>query len=173
MGADWSAVISVAGSIQWLIGDWLVYGTDLQYGDIDQIAAALGRGSKTLYNYCYYSRAIKSSLRREHLSYNHHVLVSGLEPHDQEKALAYAASQDNFSIAKFRHWLKEQYGLGEQVKRRALPTDLKFRTIADELDKFALRDPATAKPKDRASVLGYAAQMRTWLDVLEKKWNNS
>jgi hypothetical protein len=97
----------------------------------------------------------------------HHYEVMGLSVEDQQKALRHA-EETGISLKNFRDELRDEFGLGEQKKKRALPAQLKFRVIADELDKFALRDPATAKPKDRDALQGYVAQMQTWLDAFRK-----
>lgn len=98
-------LFKLEGSIQWLIGDWLVYGVDLKYGDIPRIAASLGRDEKTLRNYMTVSREVDMSRRRDNLSFGHHEAVASLQPYKQTQALDYA-SQKGLSVADFRKWLR-------------------------------------------------------------------
>jgi hypothetical protein len=95
-------LFKLEGSIQWLIGDWLVYGEDLDYGDIPKIAKAMGKDEKTLRNYMSISRAVKMSERHDQLSYGHHEVIMKLKlPGEQKEALAYAAEHE-LSVAAFR-----------------------------------------------------------------------
>jgi len=103
--ASWQQVgdllFKLEGSLQWLIGDWLVYGEDLKYGDIPKFAAMMGKDEKTLRNYMSVSRAVELSRRRDNLSFGHHEAVTKLLPGEQTEALIYAA-EHGMSVAAFR-----------------------------------------------------------------------
>lgn len=133
------------GSMQWLIGDWLAYGEDLQYGQVKQIADSLGKDYKTLRNCMTVSRAIEVSRRRDTLSYGHHEAVTKYEPDEQAQYLAYAQHQ-GLNRAQFRKWLKEEIdgNLTPELPSSDVP---KFDVIARDLQKFMQTDPETLKPK--------------------------
>lgn len=95
------------GSIQWLLGDWLVYGEDLQYGDVKKIADTLEKDYKTLRNYMTVSRRVELSRRRDNLSWGHHAEITKYDADLQEQCLAYA-EQSRMSRADFRKFLREQ-----------------------------------------------------------------
>lgn len=163
-------IFRLEGAIQWLIGDWLAYGADLQYGDVKLIAESLHRDEHTFYNYMAVCRSIESSRRRELVSFSHHYEVMGLSLQDQELALDYA-EETGISLKKFRQWVRDEFGHAK--KRLVRSPQLRFRPIADGLDKYMDRDPSTAKPGEKETALSYAAQMRTWLEAYEKKWGAS
>lgn len=146
------------GSIQWLIGDWLVYGVQLQYGDVKQVATALGRDEYTLYNYMSVSRSVGTSLRNEVLSYHHHVAVAKLDPDEQVAYLQYAA-EHKLSVANFRKWIKEQQGSDQNQPALSAGNMIDLDTPARGFKKFLQRDPSLLKPKERAEVIGYMTEM--------------
>jgi len=84
-------LFKLEGSIQFLIGDWLVYGTDLKYGDVDAIAQALGREPETLHQYAYVCRNVQLWIRIHNLSYAHHKLVAPLAEDEQRELPPMAA----------------------------------------------------------------------------------
>lgn len=160
-------LLRLEGSIQWLIGDWLVYGLDLKYGEIKNFAEYFERDEHTLYNYMSISRNVESSLRNELLSYNHHVAVSKLAPAEQEYALKYAASAEKRpSVAEFRKWIAENI---QGRSTPSLPAGGNFLSMAKEASRFIQRDPTSLKAEDREEGLGYIAQMRAVFDAWEAK----
>jgi hypothetical protein len=105
------------GSIQWLIGDWIVYGGAVGWGDIPALATKIGREPQTLRDYSYVSRRIKLSFRNDNLTYTHHVVAAkaDLSPEELDYALK-GAAHFGFSVLDFRKWIKQgmpQDGLQE------------------------------------------------------------
>jgi len=129
-------LLRLEGSIQWLIGDWLVYGEGVKWGDATKFAETFGRDPGTLHNYASVSRAIQFSFRNENLTYTHHVAVSSLTPEQQVYALEYAAHGEEkpLSVARFRAWIKSQIGeqpvLPEPKQLRYNPTKMLDSAIA-------------------------------------------
>lgn len=156
------------GSIQWLIGDWIVYGGQVGWGDLPYLAEKLGRSLQTLYNYSSVARAVEYYRRREELSFGHHDAVTKLEPDAQDAALAFAA-ENKLSVAAFRKWIKEQQG---EAELPALPVDepTTFKQLSGNLDKLYEVDPERAKPQQRiqASVAYQLAAER--LENFRRKW---
>lgn len=156
-------LFKLEGSLQWLIGDWLVYGVDLHYGDIAQIAAALGRDSATLHNYASVSRNVEFSLRSENLSYNHHVLIAPLPSPRQLEALIYA-TEHHLSVAAFRQWLK-----GESPKLPAGGMAPDIVSISREIKHLMGQDLSHFKPQNKAALLAHLTQLRRLIDTIESK----
>lgn len=102
-------------SIQWLIGDWLLYGENNKWGETAKIADQMGYEVKTLYDYKYVAQNVNFSVRTENLSFGHHKLVSKLDPEEQQYWLEKAAYGDvneatqtahSWSISRLRDEMK-------------------------------------------------------------------
>jgi hypothetical protein len=78
-------------SIQWLLGDWLVYGERVWGQTYEQIAEATGYEVTSLRQYAWVARGVDLSIRIDKLSFGHHMLVAGLEPESQRNWLGRAA----------------------------------------------------------------------------------
>jgi hypothetical protein len=118
---DWNIMgellFRLEGSIQWLIGDWLVHGLDLKYGDITSIAEHFGRAPATLHNYMSVVRAFEFSLRSENLSYGHHQLLTTFDDEWRQYFIQWA-EENNASIAQLRsHIQQKQLELEPQEKQ--------------------------------------------------------
>ena len=96
-------------SRQFAIGDWIVMGFDTyehgKWEAIRQIWTDYNDG--TLRNYEYTSRALKSSRRREDLSYSHHVEIANL-PEDKQRHWLEQAATNKWSVATLRQKLSEK-----------------------------------------------------------------
>ena len=158
------------GSIQWLIGDWLVYGSDLKYGDVKKLAETMGRDPGTFWEYANVCRSVKTWVRTQVLSYGHHRLVAPLTEDQQVFALNYAA-ENNLSIANFRKWLREQTGRAEHPR---LPEgehpSRKF--VMSQFDKLFDRDPSKANPQEREQARVVIDKMQQEIDELRRKWED-
>jgi hypothetical protein len=151
------------GSIQWLIGDWVVYGEG-RYGDIKKIAEIFGRKPETLYNYASVSRSIETSRRREVLSFGHHYEVIGLEPDEQDEALTYAV-EHNLSVAAFRKLLRGDGSKPSPTLSGGLDTDKSYNAMK----KLMQRDPVTLKPQERETARLRLLELRRWIDEMERR----
>lgn len=150
-------LFKLEGAIQWLIGDWLVYGADLKYGDIDDIARALGREPETLHQYASVCRNVKSWIRIHNLSYGHHKLVAPLSDQKQSEALAYAA-ENNLSVANFRKWLRGE----SDTPALPAPEENELKPLASQFKKLMSQDRTQAE-EYLNRVEQWAADMRVQL----------
>jgi len=98
---DWKKIgqtlRTIEGSIQFWIGDWLRFGEGKGYierGKYEQAEEITGMERKTLRNAAYVSGAIESSLRKDDLSFSHHMAVAPLEPKEQAKWLNKASAEE-------------------------------------------------------------------------------
>lgn len=167
-------LFKLEGAIQWLIGDWLAYGEDVKYGDIGNIAAALGRETKTLYDYAYVARNVVFSVRTENLSWAHHSRVTKFPQDKQDYALKFA-EKHGYSFLQFRKWIKlgmPETGLLSEEQAPALPSHGSTpvpKSALNGLEKLTQRDLSTLKPKQIAEGLAYITQARQWLDEMERR----
>lgn len=162
------------GSLQWLIGDWIVYGESIQWGDIPALAKDLGFADQTLHDYAYVARKVQFSIRIENLSFAHHRLVTTLSPEFQSYALTYAAHHQ-YSVADFRKWIKlgmPETGLAELAVTPLLNTKSvsSLRMLYTELEKLDQLDPGKAKPQHHQRARQIALEARRALEDFERKW---
>lgn len=114
-------------ALQWLIGDWLIAGEVLKYGDREEFAEAIGFKKETLYQYAWVANKVEISIRIENLKFGHHVLVAGMEPEDQKKWLGFA-EENGLSVAKLREAIKTKSGYEAKKKR--------LDSVLDHIGKF-------------------------------------
>ena len=111
---EWSALAphlgDAARSMAFVVGDWLAYGdrfagqrplpgfedmpSRVPHGGYDKALAATKLDFRTLVNFAYVARYVKSSCRHELLSFEHHRAVAKLDESKQKEWLAIAAAQD-------------------------------------------------------------------------------
>jgi hypothetical protein len=135
------------GSMQWLIGDWLVYGETLSYGDLKTRVEEMGRDYNTIRNYMVVCRAFELSRRRYNLSFGHYQAAASLESEEQQdEALAYA-QQEKMSVAAFRKAIH-----GEQP---ALPAERKYNIaqMTDSVYEVAQKDLMSIPVREIRSAL--------------------
>lgn len=120
------AIHQITGSVQWLIGDWLVFG-EKKYGETYLPAIeATGMDYGSLRNIKSVAENVQLSLRNDNLSFNHHVAVSALPPEQQREWLE-RADQDDLSVSDLRKAIRETR-LIETRNALPLPSD-KYRVI--------------------------------------------
>jgi hypothetical protein len=94
------------GSIHWWVGDWLNAG-EKAYGETYKNAMRItGFAKQTLKNDKYVSSHVEKSLRKDILSWNHHMLVAPLNPKDQEHFLNEAV-KNSWSEKELRNAIKK------------------------------------------------------------------
>lgn len=158
------------GSIQWLIGDWLLYGDQVEWGKTDEIAQALGREAQTLYHYKSICQTFEFCRRRQNLSFGHHDAVRGLSIEEQDASLNHAEAE-GLSVSAFRKWLRAQAQQGTPSLSSSLDYD--FDTPSRGFKKFWGRDPSTLKPKERAEVIGYMTELERLLADYKRRMGNA
>lgn len=77
-------LLQIDTAYQWIVGDYLAYGVDNNYGMAKEFADKLGRSEGTVNNWTSICRQVTFSRRRENLSFKHHVEVASL-PSDQQE----------------------------------------------------------------------------------------
>jgi hypothetical protein len=109
--ADWLATGRRLGAIargsQWWLGDWALHGAS-QWGDrYSEAARATGYDRATLRSLAWIASRVDKSVRNEKLTWDHHVLVSSLEPAEQKHWLD-RAEEENFSVADLKLELRSR-----------------------------------------------------------------
>ena len=84
---------------RWALGDWVVHGSDLAYGDLTVVAAEIGVAVKTMSNLASVARKIEASCRRKALSWAHHAEVACLPVETGDQLL---------DRAEAGHWPRER-----------------------------------------------------------------
>ncbi len=103
---------SVGRSIQWLLGDWLAYGSS-RFGERYARAAKIsGYDVQTLMNMVYVASRFPISRRREKLSWSHHEAVAAQEVEDQEYWLSQAIAH-RWSVSDLRVALRSTRQRGD------------------------------------------------------------
>lgn len=161
---DWhlvgEALLRLEGAIQWLIGDWLAYGEDRQWGDATRLAEKLGRDEGTLHNWMWVAR--KVSYRYEDLSWTHHYRVAKLAP-EQQRELLEEASQQGWSVSRLARAVKA-------LKRdqSVTQTNTAFETMFKEAQNFAQRQRRhrdQLSPEQRRQLADFYRQLARELDA--------
>lgn len=120
-------------SVQWSIGDWLIYG-EMVYGEM--YAQALVQTRYTygaLANMASVARAFESSRRRENLSWSHHEAVKSLSEDMQDELLDKAERQE-LGRDDLRELVVEIKSLGESDNNTLSPNVVLIQIAIVKLD---------------------------------------
>ena len=120
------ALKQVEGCVQFWIGDCLAY-RQQKWGMYDDIAEETGMAKQTLKDTKWVSENVKSSLRKDNLSFNHHKEVASLPPEKQELFLNMAV-ENKLSVRDLRNEIKKEKRNDEARHQSELPKQ-KFQVI--------------------------------------------
>lgn len=144
-------------ALQWLIGDWMVYGERVWGYTYEKVALSFGYEVSTLYNYTSVARKVSFSRRRENLSFGHHQAVASRAPEEQAHWLA-LAEDEGWSVARLRASLSEAPSTSIQANPLV---SHKNRQVFNRVWRSLNRGQAI-KPED-------IDHLRRWLDAIENK----
>lgn len=115
--SDGKLLTSYNNSLQFAIGDWLLYGEKLFADDFDSVVDQLGFTEASLNNFKSVSKGLPPSRRRENVSYSIHAEVKSLPVEHADKFLELAAqeahepaAQRSVTVAKIRDFKSQQRG---------------------------------------------------------------
>ena len=96
------ALRRVESSLQWVIGDWLIYGEDT-YGEKYAQATSMwpGRTIERLKRYAFVSQCVHLPIRTQNLSWSHHAEVATMDTVDQKLWLE-KAEENNWSVRELK-----------------------------------------------------------------------
>jgi hypothetical protein len=160
---DWQmlghTLTRLEGALQWLIGDWVAYGSAVWDYSVRDIALHINRDVKTIQNWVSVVRAVPLDQRRAELTFGHHELVASLPP-DAQARLLQDAVDNGWSVAAMRAAMrpKKAGGTTTDVHRR-------FTRSLPTLEKRLAPLFARATSHERRDM---AQELRRLADKLEK-----
>lgn len=150
-----SVLFRLEQSIQWLIGDWILYGEHTYGRTYEQIASETGYEKTSLYQYKYVAEKVDFSIRIENLSFGHHQLVAG-KSKDEQRHWLELAEREGWSVARLRAEINALPSLPPTV-----------RPLTDRANKLRFqrvwRALETGKPVNKDDV----RLLRDWLNRLD------
>jgi hypothetical protein len=162
---DWESTGQILrrldASLQWLIGDWIVAGEQLGYGDHQSFAETIGFEVKTIYDFSYVARKVQFSVRTENLSFTHHKIVAPLDATEQMYWLQ-RASSENLSAAKLREMIGNEERLPE-LPESNIYADVETRKRMNRIWRLVERSDWNHLRRDDLDAL------ETWIRELKKK----
>jgi hypothetical protein len=87
-----ATLVRVEKGVQWWLADWWLYG-ERTYGEAASQAAPTGHSADSVREYARVAERIPPSRRLDELSFSHHQAVAALDPPDQDRLLARAATE--------------------------------------------------------------------------------
>jgi hypothetical protein len=100
-------LLDIGSRLNWLLGDWLAYGDNREWGETyQQVAEQFGYSSKTLREYAYVCRNVNLSIRMDKLTFAHHQVVAALEAEAQHVWLT-RALENGWSVATLRKAIQQ------------------------------------------------------------------
>jgi hypothetical protein len=128
----------IGKSIGFILGDWINYGSQKNYGEkYDEAVARTGIDYGYLRNMAYVARKVNLSCRRDNLGFEHHAVVAKLKSDEQE------------------HWL-------EMTKQHKLTVRRLRKSI--NFGRLATEEEVQGDPADRGHVtyLALLNRLRRW-----------
>jgi len=117
----WAFLLDLHSRIQWLIGDFLVFAENRQWGETyAKKAEEFGYTVESLYNMASVCRRVEFSRRREKLTFGHHDAVAALDPDDQTNWLL-QAEDNGWSVRDLRQAIRDGKLISATNERTALP----------------------------------------------------
>lgn len=128
-------------SVQWWIGDWLVFGEHVFGHKYAQAIDLTGKDEQTLKNYHFVAAAIEQSRRRDSLTFTHHAEVAGLPPKIQDELLELAVSEKLRASHLRKHAQYRKAEIELRSKQHNLDAEVvailaKWRPVKPELEEI-------------------------------------
>ncbi len=102
-------LLQIETAYQWIVGDYLAYGVDNNYGMAKEFAEKLGRDPSTVRDWTYVCNQIELSYRYDNLSFKHHRMVAPMDS-QQQKYWLREASENRWSTSKLQKMIAEAQG---------------------------------------------------------------
>jgi len=154
-------LLQIETAYQWIVGDYLAYGVDNNYGMAKEFAEQLGRDPATVNNWTSVCRNVTFSLRRENLSFKHHVIVSPLDEDDQVYWLE-QASEHGWSSAKLQKMIAEANGENPEAKEQSYPALKKINSLAEMGEKEYSKLPEDVREEMIEAAQLFLKNARKW-----------
>lgn len=151
-------------SLQWLIGDFIVCGEALQWGQQKEIAEAFGFEYSTVRDYVYVCSNVDLLVRTDKLDFAHHKLVAAFTPAEQADWLQKASTGDKgkrWSVSRLRAEIEAYYSFALEVPN---PPIINTWNQAEAKQREAIRKRfIKANPTTKRGIIDFAkSQSRYW-----------
>lgn len=146
------------GTLQWAIGDWLLYGEERRdWGDgYKDAIVRFGRKYQTLLNLKSVAKAFPFSRRRENLSWAHHAEVVGLSLEDQVRLLDEAGPHEGQEKPRLtRSELRERVKQIEEADDAPIP----FVALMHKLRSAVEWATENCRPEDVLNLQSYVERL--------------
>jgi hypothetical protein len=158
--ALWPKLQEVESAVNWMIGDWLTFGTR-KYGQ--KYVAALQFTNwhlQRLRNAAYVCSHVPEAIRRQSLDYTHHAVVAALPEEDQVSFLD-AAEQKKWTVSELRIAVRRSQATHKRSNAKCLgfiPS-----VWAAEFVRWARQQDFAAWSEDRKAAL--RSELRPVIDI--------
>ncbi len=146
-------------SLQWLIGDWVIYGEDVWGETREAIADLMGLDIKTIYDYVYVARAVHFSVRTENLTFGHHKLVAKYDTNKEQRQWLDYAIAEGLSVSALRKAIRSQQRIGQQQGF--------IEVFNQEMDGYERQKLDKARQQNLGARLHMANRYRVLADLIE------
>ena len=131
-------LLQIDTAYQWIVGDYLAYGVENNYGMAKDFAEKLGKSEQTITNWVYVSRHIEFYRRRENLSHGHHDAVAGLSNNEQENWLDLAVNGNGKDGDEHKIWsvkrLRDEIAKAQGEELESSNPIAVYERLADQFD---------------------------------------
>lgn len=165
-------LLQIDTAYQWIIGDYLAYGVNSNYGLAQQFGELLGKSDKTIRNWVYVARNVELSRRRDNLTFGHHENVAGFTQEQQEYWLN-LAEEGNGKLGK-EHKVWSVKKLRDEIAMAHGSLDVNRQSPANRLlerwqKTVSLKKWKKLSPTERTKLRTALEKMLEDIDV----WENS
>ena len=154
-----SELFHLEGSLQWLIGDWLVCSEEYKWGEMAAIASSFDRDVDTLYDYKGVAKGVQFRVRTRNLSFGHHKLVKSMAEEDQVHWLK-LAEKKRWSVAQMR--VEIRASKPKQIAP-AITVPKPILTHSNEIKQLA----SVSKKTDRKKIIKHLKQVIREINEME------
>ena len=131
-------LLQIDTAYQWIVGDYLAYGVENNYGMAKDFAEKLDRSEGTINNWTSISRLVTFSRRRENLSFKHHVEVAPFSPEQQDYWLSLAENGNSKEGDEHKIWsvkrLREEIAKAQGEELESSNSVAVYERLADQFD---------------------------------------
>lgn len=131
-------LLQIDTAYQWIIGDYLAYGVENNYGMAIEFGEKLGRNPKTISNWVSICRQVTFSHRWEDLSFRHHETVASFSSEQQDYWLGLAENGNGKEGDEHKIWsvkrLREEIAKAQGEELETSNAVAVYERLADQFD---------------------------------------
>lgn len=153
-------------ALQWIIGDWMLYGVERGWATTYEAMAKLtGLQERTIRDYTYICRHVQPSIRIDSLKFAHHQLVVAFANDELKTKWLTFAAEHRLSVRQFRSLIMQQAELRaglQEMPAQHEHTDPSTRRRFNKLWRMVETGLTHKIKRDDIRL------MRAWLDDIER-----